>query len=153
MAPQEALPRRVLATTDAVRFPVHPIKRVPKGGQVRAGPNIHLVLERVVDKAHSAELLNVPLTPDVIRVPTAPRILTTRAMAVTGRSRLLPVLLNGSVPDRCLTTDGSANGTSAELFGVEEGPPRGNVLRSGDWWGRAASITRSKPWPLVDFFG
>lgn len=100
--------------------------------------------------AQPAEVLGLPLTPDVLQGPAPPVNLTTRAVAATIRPRLLSSLWNGSLHGRCLGTDGPPGGNSAEPSGIEEGPPLSNVLGRGGWWRRAASITCTKPSLVVE---
>lgn len=141
----------MLTIADAVGFTVFPISWLLKGDQVRAGLNIRSALVRVVQTAQPAKIFHFSPTPNVLQVSTASRNLTTRAVAATSRPRLLLVLLSGSLPSRCLGTDGAPEGNSAQPLGVEISLPLGNVLDSGSWRGRAASTTCARPSPVVEF--
>lgn len=131
-APHAAFPRRVFAPSDAVRYPVHPIRCLLIDDQVRAGSNTRPVLVRVVNIAQPAEILPLPLLPDVLQVPAASVDLTTRSVAATSRPRLFLVLFSSSLPGWCLGSDSTADGSSAKPSGIKEGPLLGNNLSNGD---------------------
>lgn len=65
-APQAALPRRLLAPADAVGNPVHPIRWLFEGFQVRSGADIRSMLVRIVDNARWAEILEFFFRADVL---------------------------------------------------------------------------------------
>lgn len=56
-APRAALPCSLLAPADVSGHPVHLIKRLFEGDQVRAGPNILPVLVSVVDVTQPMKVL------------------------------------------------------------------------------------------------
>lgn len=151
-APQTTLPRRVLASTGADGYLVHPVEGVFKRDRVRGELDIRLVLVFVVNEAQLAKVLNLTLAPDILQVPAASKNLTTWSVAATSHSRLLLVLLDGNLLVRRMSAEGAPGGDSAESLGVKEDPPLDHSLGDEDWWGCAALIARAKPFAVFKLF-
>lgn len=103
------------------------------------------MLVRVVEVGKTVKLLDLSLTPDVLRVTAAPGDFTTQAVAAASGPSFLLVLLSGSLLGRSLGTNGAQNGNSTVTFDVEDCPPLGREIENGNSRGRPALITCAKP--------
>lgn len=127
-ASEAALSCRVFASTDAAGYPVHLIKRLFEGEQVRARLENRPVRVRVVEKAQRAEVLDLSFTLVLRQVPATSRYIETTTLAPMSLLRLFLVLLNGSLHGWRLGTNSAPERNSADPPGVKKGPWIGSVL-------------------------